>query len=102
MTLENTLQTQELDQCWFTVGAPSTTNVQPTFIQTLVSAGPGCWVVLAKKLPEKSTKNMQHRSDRLKQLGRYGSLNHNIHIAADPILVGVDHAAHACHCIVRP
>ena len=38
----------------------------------------------------------------LKQLGRYASLNYNIYIVADPTPVDVDHAAHACHCIVLP
>ena len=33
----------------------------------------------------------------LKQLGRYAPLNYNITIVADPTLVDVDHAAHACH-----
>ena len=38
----------------------------------------------------------------LKQLGRYASLNTNIYIIADPTPVDIGHAAHACHCIVRP
>ena len=37
-----------------------------------------------------------------KQLSRYASLTHNIYIAADPTTVDFDHAAHACHHIVRP
>ena len=35
-------------------------------------------------------------------MGRYASLNHNIYIAVDPTTVDVEHAAHACNCIVRP
>ena len=36
------------------------------------------------------------------QLSLYVLLNHHIYIAADATPVDVDHAAHACHCIVRP
>ena len=38
----------------------------------------------------------------LKQLCHFAPVNHNINIAADLTPVDVDHAAHACHCIVHP
>ena len=38
----------------------------------------------------------------IKQMDCYASLNHNIYIVADATPVDVDHAAHVCHCIVRP
>ena len=39
---------------------------------------------------------------KLKQLGRYASLIHNIYIAADPTPVDVHHAPHSSHCVMRP
>ena len=32
------------------------------------------------------------QNEKLKQLGRFASLNHNIYITTDPTTVGVDHA----------
>ena len=41
------------------------------------------------------------RSMDYQHIGRYVSLNPDIFLA-DPTPVDIDHAAHICHCIVRP